>query len=474
MYTLSNFFKLQQHGTTVKREFIAGTITFFTMAYILAVNPNILSASGMDSTAVMLATCIASAVGTILMGLLANLPFAMSAGMGLNAFFSYTVVIGMGYAWEKALLAVFVEGLIFIILTLTGIREAIFNAIPHSLKIAVSFGIGLFIAFIGCQNAKICISSATLVGLADFRENFNSAGISILLFLLGIVIIGTLLTIKIPGAMLIGIILTWIIGIICEGVGLYIPDVDAGYYSLIPHFTAPDFGSIGLTFGKCFTAVSDFHGFSDVLKFAGVVFAFLFVDVFDTLGTLTGGAVAGGMLDKDGKLPQIRQALMADAVATTVGAVTGTSTVTTFVESASGIMAGGRTGLTAIVTGFWFIVSMLAASFFTSIPSFATAPALVMVGVMMFPGIKKLEIEGPDDYLTLIPVFLCSLAMVIFYSISDGISFGIISYVILNLVCKGANQILNVCGSRHSVKTFPVSPLMFCLAIAFILKYALL
>lgn len=462
--TLSKMFKLSQNGTTVKREITAGTITFFTMAYILAVNPNILSAAGMDSTAVMLATCIASAVGTILMGLMANLPFAMSAGMGLNAFFSYTVVIGMGYAWEKALLAVFVEGVIFIILSLTGVREAIFNAIPHNLKIAVSVGIGLFIAFIGCQNAKICVSSATLVGLVDFSENFNTAGISILLFLIGIVIIGILLVMKVPGAMLIGIILTWALGIICEVCGVYVPNVEAGYYSLWPHFAAPDFSTLGLTFGKCFTSMTDFHGASDVLQFVGVVFAFLFVDVFDTLGTLTGGAVAGNMLDKNGELPQIRPALTADAIATTTGAVFGTSTITTFVESTSGIMAGGRTGLTAVVTGFWFIVSMLAASFFTSIPSFATAPALVIVGAMMFPSIKKLELKGHDDYLELIPAFLCVLTMVIFYSISEGIAFGIISYVVLNLFC----------WRRHSRTEHPVSPLMIGLAIAFILKYALL
>lgn len=472
--TLEQRFKLRENGTTVKRELTAGTITFFTMAYILAVNPNILSAAGMDSTAVMLATCLASALGTVLMGLMANLPFAMSAGMGLNAFFAYTVVIGMGYAWKKALLAVFVEGIIFIILSRTGAREAIFNAIPHNLKIAVSVAIGFFIAFIGYQNVKLCVgNSSTLVALANFRENFNTAGISILLFLIGIAMIGVLLLCKVPGAMLIGIVMTWILGIIFEACGFYVPDAEAGYYSLWPHLTAPNFSTLGLTFGKCFAAVKDFHGWQDVIQFIGVVFAFLFVDIFDTLGTLTGGAVAGNMLDKNGELPQIRPALTADAIATTAGAVCGTSTITTFVESTSGIMAGGRTGLTAIVTGCWFLVSMLASSFFTSIPSFATAPALVIVGVMMFPSIKKLELDGQDDYLELIPIFLCIFGMVAFYSISDGIAFGIISYVVLNLVCSAVNLLLDALR-KPLIKTKPVSILMIGIAVAFVFKYALL
>lgn len=478
---LDCWFRISDRGSTVKKEVWAGTIIFFTMAYILAVNPNILSASGMDSTAVMLATCIASAVGTFLMGILANLPFAMSAGMGLNAYFAYTVVIGMGYAWEKALLAVFVEGIIFVILSLTGVREAIFNAIPHNLKVMVSVAIGLFIAFIGLQNVHMAVGNdSTLVSLASFHENFNSAGMTIILFLIGVAITGVLLACRVPGAMLIGIIVTWGVGIGCELAGGYVPNPDIGYYSLMPHLTAPNFSALGLTFGKCFTALQDFHGASDVLQFAGVVFAFLFVDIFDTLGTLTGGAVAGNMLDEDGKLPEIKQALTADAVATSVGAICGTSTITTFVESTSGIVAGGRTGLTAIVTGIWFLISMFASSFFTSIPSFATAPALLIVGAMMLPSIKKAKLEA-DDYLELIPMFFCLIAMVAFYSISEGIAAGIISYVVLNLACKPINFIAEIMQDELSrerkpqwIKTHSVNPVMVVIAIAFILKYALL
>lgn len=467
---LDHMFKLTEHGTTVRKELLAGTITAATMAYILAVNPSILSAAGMDSTAVMLATCIASAFGTFLMGIIANLPFAMSAGMGLNAFFAYTVVIGMGYRWENALLAVFVEGVIFILLSATGVREAIFNAIPHNLKIAVSIGIGLFIAFIGFQNVHMVVAnSATLVGLVNFRENFNSAGISVILFLIGVVLIGILLVCKVPGAMLIGIIATWLLGIVCELCGIYVSNPEAGYYSLYPHLTATDFGALGLTFGKCFRGIS-IHGAQDVLQFVSVIFAFLFVDVFDTLGTLTGGAVAGNMLDEDGKLPHIKGALLADAFGTTGGAICGTSTITTYVESVAGIMAGGRTGLTAITTGFWFLVAMFASSFFTSIPSFATAGALVVVGGMMLSNITKLKFKDSEDYLELIPVFLCIIGMVIFYSISEGIAFGVISYVVLNLLGKLANWI----DGRDRIKTGKVSGLMVAIAIAFVLKYILL
>lgn len=479
---LDRKFKLSEHGTTVKTEVTAGTIIYFTMAYILAVNPNILSAAGMDSTAVMLATCLASAIGTFCMGLMANLPFAMSAGMGLNAYFAYTVVIGMGYPWEKALLAVFVEGVIFIILSRCGLREAIFNAIPHNLKVAVSLAIGLFIAFIGLQNVHIVIANgATLVGIADFRADFHSAGISILLFLIGIIVIGILLAFKVPGAMLIGIVVTWILGIFCELGGAYTPNFETGYYSLYPQLSLPDFGTLGLTFGKCFKAATEFNGLQDILQFTGVVISFLFVDFFDTMGTFTGGAIAGNMLDEDGKMPNAREALTADAIGTTAGAILGTSTITTFVESVSGIVAGGRTGLTAVVTGCWFLLSMLASSFFTSIPSFATAPALVIVGVMMFSNVNKFKFDGMEDYLERIPVFLCVISMVVYYSISEGIAFGIVSYVILNLVAKAINVLLEAANytflSRGDdfkfklIKTGQVSAVMVCVAVIFVCKY---
>lgn len=479
---LDRKFKLTEHETTIKKEFVAGTLTYFGMAYILAVNPDILGAAGMDSTAAMLATCLASFIGTMCMGLMANLPFAMSAGMGLNAFFAYTVVIGMGYQWEKALLAVFVEGVIFIILSRVGLREAIFNAIPHNLKVAVSLGIGLFIAFIGLQNVHIVVADgATLVALADFSADFHSAGISILLFLIGILITGILLAFKVPGAMLIGIFATWILGIFCQLGGAYVPNFETGYYSLYPQLSLPNFGALGLTFGKCFKALGDFHSWQDILQFIGVVIAFLFVDFFDTMGTLTGGAIAGNILTADGKLPNAKEALTADAIGTTAGAVLGTSTITTFVESVLGIAAGGRTGLTAAVTSLWFLVSMLASSIFTSIPSFATAPALLIVGVMMFANSDKFKFDGMDDYLERIPVFLCLMSMVAYYSISEGIAFGIISYVVLNLIGKAVNVVFDLLNytfldreddfKLKPIKTGQVSLVMICVAIIFVCKY---
>ena len=337
----------------MRTEVLAGITTFMTMAYILAVNPSILGAAGMDTTAVMLATCIASFIGTVLMGLLANLPFALSAGMGINAFMAYTVVIGNGYTWQTALLAVFIEGVIFIILSLTNVREAIFNSIPLSLKQGVSVGLGLFIAFIGLQNSGIVVSSSTLISLIDFGENFNTAGICALLAVIGIFLTAVLYVKKVPGAILIGIIGTWVLGMICQLTGLYIPDPEMGYYSLFPTFAMTDFSKLGETFGQCFNVSFDSVG---IFNFIIVIFSFLFVDIFDTLGTLIGVATKADMLDKDGKLPGIRPALLSDAIATTAGAVLGTSTTTTFVESASGVGAGGRTGLTAVTTGILFLL----------------------------------------------------------------------------------------------------------------------
>lgn len=453
---LENLFKLKENHTSVKTEVIAGITTFMTMAYILAVNPSVLSAAGMDPTAVLLATCIASFIGTLCMGLTANLPFVLSAGMGLNAYLAYTVVGVMRYHWQVALLAVFVEGLIFIVLSLTNVREAIFDAIPLNLKKGVSVGIGIFIAFIGLQNAKLVVGNdSTLLTITDFTKDFHSAGICSLLAVIGLLITVILYIKKVPGSILIGILATWIIGMICQVTGIYVPDINARYYSLFPTFEMTDFSKLGETFGKCFQYDLSKVG---IFNFIAVVLSFLFVDLFDTLGTLVGVSTKAGMLDEEGKLPEIKPALMADAIATTSGAVLGTSTVTTFVESSSGVAAGGRTGLTAIVAGFLFLISTLFSPIFTAIPSFATAPALIMVGFLMFGAIS--DIKFTDDNMTeAVPAYLCIIAMPLFYSISEGISIGIISYVILNVACGKAKKI---------------TPLMYVLAVLFILKYAVL
>ena len=453
---LEKLFKLKQHGTNAKTEVVAGITTFMTMAYILAVNPSILAAAGMDATAVLLATAIASFFATTCMALTANKPFALSAGMGLNAYLAYTVVIGMGYSWQIALLAVFVEGLIFIVLSLTNVREAIFNAIPLTLKRGVSVGIGLFIAFIGLQNAGLAVDSSTLVTITNFTENFTTHGICALLAIIGLLLTAVLHILKIKGAILIGIIGTWALGIICQLTGLYVPNVDAGFYSIIPtSFVSADFSKLGETFGQCFNV--DFNAIK-ITEFAVVIFAFLFVDLFDTLGTLIGVATKANMLDEEGKLPGIRPALMSDAIGTSAGAILGTSTVTTFVESAAGVSIGGRTGLTAMVTAILFLLSTFLAPLFTSVPSFATAPALIMVGFLMVSSVT--EIRFDEDNLTeAIPAYIAIIAMPLFYSISEGISLGIISYVVLNL-CTG--------------KAKKVKPLMYVLAVLFVLKYIFL
>ena len=452
---LEKLFKLSENKTNVKTEVVAGITTFMTMAYILAVNPSILSATGMDPTAVLLATALASFIGTAAMALMANLPFALSAGMGLNAYMAYTVCLGMGYPWQVALLAVFVEGLIFVVLSLTNIREAIFNAIPLSLKRGVSVGIGLFIAFIGLQNAGLCVGGATLVELVDFRENFTSTGISALLCVVGVLVTAVLHIRKVKGSILIGIVATWVLGMLCQLVGLYVPNPELKCYSLFPTMAWTDFSKLGETFGQCFRV--DFSVVKP-LEFVVVIFAFLFVDIFDTLGTLIGVSTKANMLDDQGRLPKIKPALLADSIGTTAGAILGTSTVTTFVESASGVAVGGRTGLTALVTGLLFLVSMFFAPIFTAIPSFATAPALIMVGFLMFSGITELKFD--DDKLTeTIPAYLAILAMPLFYSISEGISIGIISYVVLNVVTGKAKK---------------VTPLMYVLALLFVLKYIFL
>lgn len=458
---LEKLFKLKEHNTNVKTEVLAGITTFMTMAYILAVNPTILSAAGMDSGAVFTATAICSFIGTLLMALLANYPFALAPGMGLNAYFAYTVVLGMGYSWQTALTAVFVEGVIFILLSLTNVREAIFNAIPKNLKSAVSVGIGLFIAFIGLQNANLVIGGATLVELFSIEgyntvngveASMNDAGITVLLAIVGILITAILVIRNIKGNILWGILITWILGIICQVSGLYVPNPELGFYNLLPDFSnGLSIPSLSPIFGKL-----QFDGILS-LEFVTVVFAFLFVDVFDTLGTLIGVASKADMLDEDGKLKNIKGALLADAVATTAGAVFGTTTITTYVESASGVTEGGRTGLTAFTTAILFGLSLLLSPIFLAIPAFATAPALVIVGFYMLTNVLNIDFSDAAEAL---PCYICIAAMAFFYSISEGISMGVIAYVVLHIV--------------NPKKDKKMSPLMYILAILFVLKYIFL
>lgn len=456
---LDKIFHLKENHTDVKTEVMAGITTFMTMAYILAVNPNILSASGMDRGAIFTATALSSFIATCLMALLSNYPFVLAPGMGLNAYFTYTVVLGMGYTWQQALAAVFAEGIIFILLSLTNVREAIFNSIPMNLKHAVSVGIGLFIAFIGLQNAKIVVGNdSTLVSIFSFKSSvaegtFSSQGITVLLALIGILVTAVLLAKDVKGSILWGILITWVLGIICQLTHLYVPNADIGYYSLLPDFSnGISVPSMMPTFMKMDFSIV----FS--LDFVVIMFAFLFVDMFDTLGTLIGVASKADMLDKDGKLPRIKGALLSDAVGTTVGAMCGTSTVTTFVESASGVAEGGRTGLTSLVAAVLFGLSLLLSPIFLAIPSFATAPALIVVGYLMLTSVTKIDF---NDMTEAIPCFIAIIAMPFMYSISEGISMGVISYVVINVITGKA-------------KEKKISLLMYILAVLFILKYIFL
>ena len=457
---LEKLFKLSENKTDVKTEVLAGVTTFMTMAYILAVNPSILSAAGMDSGAVFTATALAAFVGTLLMAVLANYPFALAPGMGLNAYFAYTVVIGMGYSWQYALTAVFAEGIIFIVLSMTNVREAIFNAIPRNLKSAVSVGIGLFIAFVGMQNAHIVIGGSTLIELFSLdgynqvngvEAAFSDVGITVLLAIIGVIITGILVIKNVKGNILWGILITWGLGIICQFAGLYVPNAEVGCYSLLPDFSnGLAIPSLSPIFCKL-----DFKGIFS-LDFIVILFAFLFVDLFDTIGTLVGVSSKADMLDKDGKLPRIKGALLADAIATTAGAVLGTSTTTTFVESSAGVGAGARTGLASIVTGLLFLLAIFFAPIFTAIPGFATAPALIFVGFLMVSAIVKVDFEDLTDA---VPAYLCLIAMPLMYSIAEGIAIGVISFVLINLIC----------GKRKKI-----TPLMYILAVLFICKYIFL
>ena len=452
-------FHLKENGTTVRRECFAGLTTFVTMAYILAVNPAILGAAGMDRGAVFTASALAACAATLLMALLSNYPFALAPGMGLNAYFAYTVVIKQGYSWQMALAAVFLEGLLFIVLSVTSVREAIFNSIPRPLKLGVTWGIGLFILFIGLQNSKLIVADpSTMLSVYPFREaiasgEIRSVGLGAVLAFAGILLTAILTIRRVKGALLLGILAVWGAAILCQLTGLYVPNAELGMASVLPDFSAglavpslaPPFMQMDVT--GLFT-----------LNFLTVVLSFLFVDVFDTLGGIIGMASQGHMLDENGRLPRIRGALLSDAVGTSVGAVLGTSTTTTFAESAAGIAAGGRTGLTSVVTALMFLLSLFLSPLFLAVPGFATAPALVIVGLSMLGSLRALD---PADWRESLPAYLTMVAMPFCYSISEGIAGGTSSYVAVHLF-PGAE-------SRKKV-----SPVLAILALVFLLKYIFL
>lgn len=456
---LDKLFHLKERGTNVRTEVLAGLTAFVTAAYVLAVNPSVMSATGMDSGAVFTATALVCFLGTLVMALLTNYPFVLVPSMGLNAYFAYTVVLGMGYSWETALAAIFLEGVVFALISLTSLRDKIFNAIPLNLKYAISAGIGLFITIIGLKNSGLVISSsATLVSIFSFTGSmadgtFNTAGISVVLFLIGLVITGILMAKNVKGNILLGILITWILGIVCQLCGLYVPNPDAGFVSLLPDFSnGLAVPSIAPTFMKM-----DFSHIAD-LGFLVVAFAFLLTSLFDTVGTLIGLGAKANLLDEDGNMPGVRGAMMGESVATMIAGVLGNSATCCSVEVAAGIAEGGRTGLMALTTGVLFLLSMFLSPIFLAIPSFATAPALVLVGSMMASSVLSIDFSDPSES---IPAFLCFVGMPFCYSIVEGISLGIISYVGINLFC----------GKENRKK---ISPMMYVLAAIFILKYVLI
>jgi AGZA family xanthine/uracil permease-like MFS transporter len=461
---LEKLFRLKENNTTLRTEVIAGFTTFITMAYIIFVNPNILRMAGMNSAgalgddalaynafndpvvgAVMVATVLSSALATLIMGLYANYPFALAPGMGLNAFFTFTVVIKMGYSWQSALGAVFVSGIVFIIITITGIREAIVNAIPLSLKNAVSAGIGLFIALIGFSNAGIVVSDpATIIGLGNLTEPHT------LLALMGLAITGILMARKVKGAILLGIIITTLLGIPAG-----IVSIPEGFtpVSLPPSLT-PTF--MKLDFKELFNLSGGAGILDAVIGFLGVVLAFTYVDLFDTLGTLVGTGAKAGMLDKEGRLPRINKALMADAVGTSAGALLGTSTVTTYIESAAGIMEGGKTGLTSVVVSLLFLASLFLAPVAGLVPAAATAPALIIVGVLMMGAVREIDFS---DFSEALPAFMTIVIMPFSYSIANGIAAGLVFYPLVKVISGRARE---------------VHPIIYILAFLFILRFATL
>jgi AGZA family xanthine/uracil permease-like MFS transporter len=446
---LDKAFGVTKKGSKIRTELLAGLTTFATMAYILPVNVNILADAGLERGAVFMATALGSVIGTVLMALLAGLPFAQAPGMGLNAFFAYTVVIGMGYSPAFALAAVLTEGLIFVALSLTGVRESLFNAIPMELRYAVSAGIGLFIMFIGLKSAGFIVGDAST--LIAINPDLSAAAVAL-------AVIGTAITLvlflkKVRGALLLGILITWVLGIIAQLAGWYVVNIDAGVFSLIPDGVVSAPPSMAATFGLCFSGFGEaFSSGADIGRFVVVVLTFLYVDIFDTLGTLSGVATKAKMLDKNGKLPGIKGALVADAIATTCGAVLGTSTVTTFVESAAGVEEGGRTGLTAITTALLFVLAIFFYPIVVAIPAFATTCALVMVGIMMMEPLGNMNFRDP---LQVIPATITMALMVMGYSISAGLQWGILSYLLVKIAggkAKEINTVMWVLGVLFLVK----------------------
>ncbi len=418
---MEKFFKLKENGTTVRNEVIGGITTFLAMAYILAVNPSILSAAGIPAGAAFIATAISAGIATLCMAFFANYPVALASGMGLNAFFAYTVCGTMGYSYQVALTAVFVEGIIFIILSLFRFREALVNKIPENLKFGITAGIGLFIVIVALISAGVVVSSdATTIALGDL----SSA--PVVLALIGLLIVAVLQHFKVPGGILLGILITWVLGMIAQLAGWYVVDVEAGVYSVFPNFSSSAFAA-PLLFDFDFGFIA-----KNLPAFAIVTFTFLYTDIFDTVGTLIGIAEKGDLLDEKGELPHAKGALMADAVGTIVGACLGTSTVTSYVESSAGVAAGARTGLSSVVTAILFFVAIILAPIFTAIPTFATTPALLYVGLLMLSSIKKVDFDA--DAADTIGAFLAIIMMPLTYSIANGIMFGMLSWVILKIV----------------------------------------
>lgn len=455
--TLDRLFHLKERGTSVRTELLAGLTTFVTAAYVLAVNPSVMAASGMDAGSVFTATALVCFLGTCVMALLTNYPFVLVPSMGLNAYFAYTVVLGMGYSWEVALAAIFLEGVIFAVISLTSLRDKIFEAIPLNLKYAISAGIGLFITIIGLKSSGLVVSSqSTLVSIFSFTGSvadgtFSTAGISVVLFMVGLIITAVLMAKNVRGNILLGILITWVIGIACELCGLYVPDAAAGYASLLPDFSRGlAVPSIAPTFLKM-----DFSQIAN-LGFLVVTFAFLLTSLFDTVGSLIGLGAKADLLDEDGNMPGVRGAMASESVATMIAGLLGNSATCCSVECAAGIAEGGRTGLMAITTGVLFLLSMFLSPIFLAIPSFATAPALVIVGFLMASSLLKVDFGDPREG---VPAFLCFMGMPLCYSIVEGISLGIISYVLINLLCGNHKKI---------------SPMMYVLAVVFILKYVLI
>ncbi len=436
MESISKFFKLEEHSTNVKTEVQAGITTFMAMAYIFVVNPQMLADAGMNQNAVFVATVISAFIATMAMGLMANYPFALASGMGLNAYFTYS--IAGQYGWEIALLAVFVEGIIFILLSMVNLREKIFNAIPGNIRHAVSIGLGFFIAFIGFQNVGIIVTDPdTVVALG------NLADIRVILTLIGVFITVVLIVKEVKGAILIGIFATYGLGILCQLTGIYTVDPAMGMFSLYPQGADGSFAIFAIpTFNFDYNLISAFKNNSfasiDIGNFLAILVALLFVDIFDTIGTLVGVSSKANLLDENGELPRIKPALLSDAIGTTVGGLLGTSTVTTYVESASGVAAGGRTGLTSVIVAILMFATLFFYPLFSAIPSFATAPALIVVGIFMFDAITRIDLSSFEE---VVPVFLIIILMPLTYSIATGLMFGFVSYCIIKMAVGKAKEV---------------------------------